>query len=81
MAPCQVLLLGKANLRQEAWPPQLFKQFSANEKSVIGVMWPDSFPLVGSTSYYVTLSLLKVDQPDWFPQRTSVYRPEMVGLS
>lgn len=73
MAACRVLLPGTADLHQEAWPPQHFKQFSANEKFVLDVMWPASFPQVGSTAYYVTLSPLKVDQPNWFPQRTSVY--------
>lgn len=73
MAACRVFLLGKANLRQEAWPPRRFKQFSANEKFAIGVMWAASFPQVGSAGYYLTSSLLKVDQPNWFPQRTSVY--------
>lgn len=72
MAACLFFLPGKANLPQEAWPPQHFKQLSANEKFVIGVMWPASFPQVGSIAYYVTLSLLKVDQSNWFPQRTSV---------
>lgn len=72
MAACRVFLQGKMSLHQEVWPPQHFKQLSTNEKFAVGVMWPASFPQEGSTAYYITLSLLKVDQPNWFPQRTSV---------
>lgn len=74
---CDRQLVGFSPVQDEfvpgGWPPEHFRWFSTNKKFIIGVMWPASFPQVGSTAYYVTWSLLKVDQPNWFPQSTSVY--------